>query len=151
MRSANAKGKAPPGKAERWRKAEAVVRSMHSNHTYREMAVVAGVSPQTISRVCKAMGLVRSRATATALMRRTRNAIIRKERMRIRWGLEQVTAMKLVCNHRRIWLKSKLRRCGYLTERGSPVVRVPPGLRRHPVLEAHAVALGLIIETAREN
>lgn len=77
----------------------------------------------------------------------TRNETIRKERMRIRWGLEQRTRMKLVSEDRRATtLRHNLKVHGYeIPCRGSKTIYYTNHTRRSALMETHAAKLGLTI------
>lgn len=67
----------------------------------------------------------------------TRNATIRDERMRIRWGLEQRTRMKLNPQPRAaLCQRYYLRRLGYHIARGSMICRYDQNTRRSLAMES---------------
>ena len=74
----------------------------------------------------------------------SRNETIRKERMRIRWGFEQKTKLKLVgggsirSSHRHLF-----RKAGYIVDRASNEVYFDEETVRHPIMEANAHKWGL--------
>ena len=74
---------------------------------------------------------------------RIRTSLIKSERRRITFGLEQRTNMKLVCNLERIQLRSKLKGYGYIVFKGNNTIYYPSELKRHPVREEHARKVGI--------
>lgn len=83
-----------------------------------------------------------------AMMERThekRRETIRKERMRIRWGMEQKTKVKLVHNRGRTCYRHLLKRKGYLVERGSRKVYFDDSTQRSAVMERRASTYGLTV------
>lgn len=77
-----------------------------------------------------------------------RRETVRKERMRIRWGLEQQTNLKLVHNRERSVYRYLLKRRGYLVERGCRVAYYTEETNRSAVTEANAARHGLTVQPA---
>lgn len=86
--------------------------------------------------------------------RKKRNETIRKERVRIHWGLPQKTKIKLTydgynethrrkTNHRHLF-----RKYGYIVERGGDTVYYDEETVRHPKMEANAHLYGLRVVPA---
>lgn len=80
--------------------------------------------------------------------REKRNETIRKERMRINWGLEQRTRMKLVCEPtERTSYRNRLKKRGYIVPaHGSRVVYYTDETQRSALVERRATSHGLIIK-----
>lgn len=80
--------------------------------------------------------------------REKRNETIRKERMRINWGLEQRTRMKLVSEPQaRTMYRATLKRRGYvIPERGACVVYYTTASRRSALVERRAADNGITIK-----
>lgn len=74
-----------------------------------------------------------------------RRETVRKERMRIRWGLEQHTNLKLVHNRERSVYRHLLKRRGYLVERGCRIVYYTAETNRSAITEANAARHGLTV------
>lgn len=74
-----------------------------------------------------------------------RRATISKERMRIRWGFEQKTKLKLVTNKTKICYRYALKKRGYDIARGASVAYVTPETRRSLKVEADARKYGIQI------
>lgn len=88
-----------------------------------------------------------------AKMRETRNATIRRERVRINWGLEQRTRLKLVREPReRTLLRHNFKARGYdVPCRGTMTIGYDGQTRRSAVMERHARELGLEIIACDEG
>ena len=78
-------------------------------------------------------------------LRKTRTALIRRERVRINWGLPQLTNIKLGCRHEHIPMRYQLRKKGYIAERGAKVIYYDDSTNRSALMEKHATAMGLTI------
>lgn len=76
-----------------------------------------------------------------------RNETIRRDRLRIKWGLPQISRMKLVtAGSRAAQYRHILKKRGYIVGRGSVHVYYDDSTRRNLKNEATAVRHGLIIE-----
>lgn len=97
-----------------------------------ELAARLGISETSLHRLGKRREKKRvEKAVAT------RNATIRDERMRIRWGLEQRTRMKLNPQPRAaLCQRYYLRRLGYHIDRGSMICRYDQNTRRSLAMES---------------
>ena len=76
----------------------------------------------------------------------TRNESIRRDRVRIKWGFEQKTKMRLVCQPRQ-WVsyRSTMKRRGYIVNRGSREIYYNENTNRSAIVEKNAQQAGLII------
>lgn len=85
-----------------------------------------------------------------ALMERTnekRRESIRKDRLRIKWGLEQKTRMRLVSGGKtRVSQRYAMRKRGYIVPRGSNVAYYTDDTVRNLAAEKRALAHGLHVE-----
>lgn len=82
-------------------------------------------------------------------IRHSRNETIRKERMRINWGLPQRTKLKLTsAGHKAATARHRLKKRGYIVERGSTHIYYDDNTRRHIQMEQTAIKNGLRIEQA---
>lgn len=79
-------------------------------------------------------------------LRKTRNELIRKERMRINWGLPQHTNIKLGSRTEHIPMRYQLRLKGYIAARGAKVIYYNNDTQRSALMEKHATAMGLTFE-----
>lgn len=77
----------------------------------------------------------------------SRRETIRKERIRIHWGFEQQTKMRLISNKEARVLRHRLKRLGYIVPcRMSKVVYYTAATVRRPRLEARAPGCGITIK-----
>lgn len=77
----------------------------------------------------------------------TRNATIKSERVRINWGFEQKTKLRLVRQPKQ-WVsyRNTMKRRGYIVERGSREIYYNEDTNRSAIVEQNAQAAGLIIK-----
>lgn len=122
---------------------EDLVREMYPNHSLKEIAAQANISWRTVRRMANQMGLTRTPEEESQMRSRIRTSLIKSERRRITFGLEQRTNMKLVCNLERIQLRSKLKGYGYIVFKGNNTIYYTSELKRHPVREEHARKVGI--------
>lgn len=73
----------------------------------------------------------------------SRRETIKKERMRIRWGFEQKTKLKLVTNPKKIQCRYALRRRGYQIARGANEAYIVAQTQRSAIVEANARKYGI--------
>lgn len=79
----------------------------------------------------------------------TRNETIRKERVRLHWGLPQRTKLRLtydgwnVTHHKKACHRNLFRKHGYIVERGGDTVYYDEDTDRRPKMEANAHLYGL--------
>ena len=86
---------------------------------------------------------------------KTRNEAIRKDRIRIHWGMEPKTKLVKNWDNKREWHKShyrsKLRQFGYSVDKGSNDAYYSPDTVRHPIMECNAQKWGIKILPAEEE
>lgn len=73
----------------------------------------------------------------------TRNATIRQERIRIAWGFEQRTRLKLTTNRKKILYRFALKKRGYLIGRGGSEAVVTASTIRSEIVEKRAREYGI--------
>ena len=122
---------------------EELVRDMYPDHSLNEIAEKANISWRTVRRMAIQMGLKRTPEEESRMRSRIRTNLIKSERRRIAFGLEQRTKMKLVCNLERIQLRSILKGYGYIVFKGDNTIYYTMDLKRHPVREERARKAGL--------
>ena len=87
--------------------------------------------------------------------KQTRNETIRKDRIRIHWGMEPKTKLVKNWDAKRDWHKRHyryvLRKFGYDVEKGSNDVYYFPDTVRHPIMERNAQKWGIRILPAEEE
>lgn len=83
---------------------------------------------------------------AKAKMSVTKKEIFRKEKMRIKWGLPQKTKLHVSFNNNPIVMQTRyrLRKRGYIIERGGMVAYYTHATQRHDRMEARARKRGFI-------
>ena len=114
---------------------EETVRDLYHDHSLTEIGELTHTSWRTIQRIAKNLGLTRSKEEDSRLRSRIRQKLIDRERAR--------TNIKLVCNHSRIRLRTKLKGLGYIVLRGEKTIYYPPELKRHFIREENGKKLGL--------
>lgn len=124
--------------------------------SYAEMAERLNMSTVAVWKIAKELGLVRTEEQKRANLSRIRTELIKAERRRVIWGIDQKTDLKVVCNRPRLSLKRKLRQCGYIVTPDENIVYYDEGLKRRPRREANGIKLGLKfmplpIENVNEN
>lgn len=76
----------------------------------------------------------------------TRRETIRKERMRINWGFEQQTRLKIGHDRKRALTRHALKKRGYIIpERAARVAYWDSNTNRSPIVEQHAADRGITI------
>lgn len=109
-----------------------------------EMALSLNCAESTVSRLLKAHGISRDASQLQSIRVRTRKRLIRDERRRTLFGLEQKTNLKVFSNRERLTIKNLLKRKGYVFQgRGSVVALYTPETLRNPVYEERGRKLGL--------
>lgn len=95
---------------------------LFEKHSYREIAKILGISTHKAHYMAAFMGLKRNKEDWSAIISKKRNELIRRERLRINYGFQRLSRIKLCCNNSRSKLKYWLKRNGYIVERFSNVV-----------------------------
>ena len=119
------------------------VKELYSTYSLKEIAKKTNVSWRTVHRVAKKMELCRTPEEESRMRSRIRRKIIKSERGRVAFGLDQRTHIKLVCNHERIRLRTKLKSVGYIVFKGNNTIYYPLELKRHPIREQNGRKVGL--------
>ena len=122
---------------------EDLVRELYHDHSLNEIGEIAHTSWRTIMRIAKNLGLTRTKEEDSQMRSRIRKKIIKKERARVTFGLDQKTNIKVVCSLPRIRLRTKLKRDGYIVFRDNKTIYYPPELKRHLIREENGRKLGL--------
>lgn len=88
-------------------------------------------------------------------LRKTRNELLRRERLRIKWGLSQLTNIKLVLDssagQRQRSVRYSLKRRGYIVSRGAKVIYYDGSTKRSAIVERNAEKKGLTILSIQEQ
>lgn len=132
-----------------------VVRKHFYDKSFKEIAEVAGISESTVIRIVKELGLCRTPEQNRSIRSRIRKEIINKEYRRVLFGLEPITKVKVVTNKKRLYLRQKLKECGYTVIRGTNTIYYSENLPRRIQREKNGRNMGLkfspISELRREN
>ena len=88
-------------------------------------------------------------------VRAKRNELIRRERLRIKWGLPQLTKIKLVLDEKAGQLQRMsryaLKQKGYIVTRGAKVIYYDGSTQRSAIVERNARKKGLTILSIQER
>lgn len=126
-----------------------IVQSLYDDHSYSEIAAAAQVSVRTVSRIVRSLHLQRTPAMERQIRSRRRRELIRSERAHVVFGLPQRTRIKVVCNKKRIALRSRLKANGYIVYPGMNTIYYPSEIQRRPLREEHGIRMGLRFEPVR--
>ncbi|WP_286145282.1 DNA-binding protein [Bacteroides caecimuris] len=109
-----------------------------------EVAKTVGCSVSSVSKVIKDGGIVRSRVELSSIRSRVRTDLIRKERRRAIFGLDQNTDIKVFFNKERNVLKYCLKRKGYrFLQRGVNIAYYAEDTKRDDIYEEKGRKLGI--------
>lgn len=133
----------------------------------QELADHLGTSTGSVSRMARELGLWKTKEYVAAIRRNagtspkdrmsaeafvemhrriaeSRKETIRKERVRVNWGFEQKTNLRVVrCPREKIMLRHNLRKHGYEIAKASNEATVTNETRRSPKMEARAEKMGI--------
>lgn len=119
------------------------VRMEFNNLSYREMAKRTGLCVNTIQNIVRELGLVRTPEQKWRNLRIARNNLIRREKARIAFGLEQKTRLKLGCNRKKVQARLRLRKLGYrMGKDGHTFYYHTDGMERSPRKEENSKKYG---------
>jgi len=128
---------------------EADVLKMSERNSYRSVADKLNLSVSSVQIIINeavAKGhQKRTKEETGKLIAEARAHLIKKERARALFGLDQRTNLKLFPNKRKYRLRDRLRRCRYDVERNSTDVYIDDETRRHAKIEGEAKKLGFHI------
>ena len=119
------------------------VRELYSTHSQTEIAEITHTSNCTIRRIVSELKITRTKEEDKEIRSRLRRKLIKSERARIAFGLDQRTNIKLVTNRSKIRLRTKLKSNGYIVKRGSKTIYYTPEMKRHLEREENGRKLGL--------
>ena len=88
----------------------------------------------------------RSKQDTSKIMSETRKRIIKQERARAVFGLDQKTKIKVYPNKQKYHMRDRLKRCRYIVERNGIDVFIDEETRRHNTIEDDARRLGFNIQ-----
>ena len=119
-------------------------RKLLGTHSNSEIADRLEVSVTTVKRIIRVYQLSRTRDEQEFIRSRTRKDLIRAERRRAIFGLDQKTDIKVFTNRERNSLKYCLKRRKYLfLQRGSTTAYFNEQTNRYPPYEERGRKLGL--------
>lgn len=121
------------------------------NHSYSELSRMAGVSVRTVIRIAAAHGLTRSAADSAGFISARRRETVRRERLRMRIGLDPITKVKVTSDRKCILLRNRLKQSGYIVRRGSDIIYFAPDIARSAQREETGASLGLIFRPLPET
>ena len=122
---------------------EETVRELYPTFSQVEIAEATHTSKSTVRRVVTELHLTRTKEEEREKRSRIRRKLIKKERARIVFGLDQHTNIKLVTNPRKVKYRTKLKNDGYIVMRGSNTIYYTPEQKRHRHREENARKAGL--------
>lgn len=124
------------------------VREMLSYKSISEIAKETGLSERSVCTIQRQWGIERSPEQLKQIRSRVRKELVNKERMRVNWGADQKTNLKVVCNKQRHSLKYRLKRIGYKTGLIPNLFHYDENTKRNLEYEKAAKTLGLTITPA---
>lgn len=128
---------------------EANILRMSENSSYRSVADKLNVSVAsvhtTVNEATANGHQKRPKEETLKIMSETRVRLIKKERARAIFGLEQKTKLKLFPNKQKYKVRERLKRSRYEVERNGTDVYIDDETRRHAKVETEAQKLGFQI------
>lgn len=79
-------------------------------------------------------------------IREAANELIRKERLRIKWGLPQLTRRKFGTNEKKIAMRGRLKKKGYIVREMDRSIQYNGNTNRSLVMERNAASMGITFE-----
>lgn len=124
-----------------------IVREMIDEHSYAEIASRLNLSVRCVNNLVKRHDIKRSRDAESTMRSRIRKNLVKGERRRAIFGLEQHTNLKVFMNPERRRLKVYLKRMNYkIPTRGSMTVYYDDHTQRVDDLEERGRKVGLTFE-----
>ena len=114
----------------RRKEAERLLMENYGTHSQSELSRLTGLSLRTVKRMAGRLGLKRDADDASWFISSRRKEIIRRERLRLRIGLDPITNVKVTGNRRRAILRNRLKQYGYVVMRGNDTVFFSPDMAR---------------------
>ena len=122
------------------------IEELFGKYSYRQIAEQTHVSVRTVSRICKKLKLKLEKEDAARHRSEAQIKMIRSERRRLIFGLEQRTDRCIGYDKGRRKALELLAQHGYVTIKGSRTAYYSDSLRRAEHIESYAKALGINIE-----
>lgn len=128
-----------------------VILDNYGRHPYSELSRMAGVSVRTVIRIAASHGLTRSATESASFISARRKETVRRERLRMRIGLEPLTKVKVTSHRKRVHLRNRLKQSGYIVLRGSDIIYFAPDIVRSAQREVTGASLGLVFRPLPET
>ncbi|WP_274289648.1 hypothetical protein [Prevotella corporis] len=129
---------------------EANILRMSENCSYRTIADKLNISVSSVHCAINDAATKgfrkRSREKTGKIMSEARVRLIKKERARAVFGLNQKTKIKLFPNKKKYHMRDRLKRCRYEVEHNGTDVYIDDETRRHANIEAEAQKMGFTIQ-----
>ena len=114
-----------------------------SSRSMQTLAFDLGITKTTVSRIAASLGLARSRQEMKAFNSDHRAMLVKREKRRLIFGLDPVSGIKVVTNRRKITLRYRLKRKGYVPGEERNVMYYPDDVIRNRSQESFGESLGL--------
>ena len=131
--------------------ATAIILANFGHQSYSELSRMAGVSVRTVIRIVARHGLARAASDSSCFISARRREIVRRERLRMRIGLDPLTKVKVTSDRRRVCLRNRLKQSGYIVQRGSDIIYFAPDIVRNTRREDTGASLGLVFRPLPET
>ncbi len=124
------------------------IKVMIKSHSIKEVALEVGCCSKTVWKILRSNNIKRSNMEKAAIRSRIRKNIIRAERRRAIFGLDQKSNIKVFSNKERNSLKYCMKRKGYkFPERGVNKAYITSNTKRQKDYEERGRKLGIIFIT----
>lgn len=111
--------------------------------SYAEIAAIMGISRRSVMRIAAQWNIIRTPEETSVIMSRSRKELLRKEKRRVTFGLDQKTRLKVFPNKERHKLRFLLKRRGYIVVPGDNRIFYPKEKIRKYDYEIKGKSLGL--------
>ena len=111
--------------------------------SYTEMAELLGISRRSVMRIAAQWNISRTAEQKRHIMSKSRKELLKKEKRRVTFGLDQKTRLKVFPNKERHKLRFLLKRKGYIVTPGDNRVYYPNERIRKYDYEIKGKSLGL--------
>ncbi len=122
------------------------IRTMFGKHTNKEIAEVVHISDRQVRKICKRMGLTRSKEEISKIRSDAVLKTLSSERRRLIFGMEQKTDRRIGVRKARQKVVELLAKHGYITIKGSMTTYYSSTMNRYEHVESYAISLGFHLE-----
>lgn len=119
--------------------------------SYAEMAATLGISKSSVAAMASRMGLKNGESRSRLLSGRRRKELVRRERARTAFGLEQKSRLKVTANRAKVRLRYLLRKAGYAEAGDRSTLYYGEGTARRGRLERKGAEAGRGNEAKEED